>query len=612
MEGDLQNVSTSWGEQVSYKHDRKGRLTDVTYGGAPLISDFKYRAWGAIKNVRYGNGRDLALEYDERLRLTRRDVDGVQGAEYGYDDFGESTGRVTRARDLYDRTLDRSYQYDHVGRLQVAASGQTARNQLSGASTTASDIDSGPYGQQYRYDVWGNLVEKTGRADEQSYRATYKNNQLQNDPLTSNEIKYDGAGNITNDGLQQFTYDAAGHQRRAKSQALDLNQDYDGNGLRVKKLEGNNTTYYVRSTVLGDQVVADLDGSGQVLRSYIYTGRQLIAVKDQAGLAWVLNDPVTKSKRMTNEKGRVISGIELDPWGNETGRSFETAQGKQQARRFTTYERDANGSDDAQNRRYNAGRGRFEQPDPFRGSTNPTDPQSLNRYSYTENDPVNHTDPSGLMMISCWDWGYSDGDSYGWACIGYDPWGGYNPDPPPPPDPPPCDPVFFDESQNFNIGGGTFTGADLNYAARVVYAEATGGNTKVNGSYLGDQVNAERDAIASVLYNRIGAEGFSGGVKTTFEGVANAPGQFASIGGAKLNGSGPGQYQNLQESKVNSRGQIYGGDCNDLRGSVDAIRRLINYGSQYDYTSFRGGTSGPGTVIGGSRFGYPETFQLET
>jgi RHS repeat-associated protein len=204
----------------------------------------------------------------------------------------------------------------------------------------------------------------------------------------------------------------------------------------VKKVEGNITTYYVRSTVLGNQVVADLDDSGRVVRSYIYTGRQLLAVKDQAGLAWVHSDPVTKSKRLTNEEGRVTSGVELDPWGNETADSFDSTQPKKDTRRFTTYERDANGSDDAMHRRYNAWRGRFEQPDPFRGSVNPVNPQSLNRYSYTQNDPVNHTDPSGLMTSGCWGWGYSDGYDYGWACVDYDPWGGYNPDPPPPPGPP--------------------------------------------------------------------------------------------------------------------------------------------------------------------------------
>lgn len=46
------------------------------------------------------------------------------GREHRYDDFGERSGRVTYARDLYDATLDRSDEYDQVGRLMHAYSGE--------------------------------------------------------------------------------------------------------------------------------------------------------------------------------------------------------------------------------------------------------------------------------------------------------------------------------------------------------------------------------------------------------------------------------------------------------------------------------------------------------
>jgi len=49
-------------------------------------------------------------------------------------------------------------------------------------------------------------------------------------------------------------------------------------------------------------------------------------------------------------------------------------------------------------RRYNRWQSRFDQPDPYDGSHNPTDPQSFNRYAYVQNDPVSLVDPSGLEM----------------------------------------------------------------------------------------------------------------------------------------------------------------------------------------------------------------------
>ena len=47
-------------------------------------------------------------------------------------------------------------------------------------------------------------------------------------------------------------------------------------------------------------------------------------------------------------------------------------------------------------RRYQSSMSRFNQPDPYDGSYNLADPQSFNRYAYTQNDPVNFVDPTGL------------------------------------------------------------------------------------------------------------------------------------------------------------------------------------------------------------------------
>lgn len=104
-------------------------------------------------------------------------------------------------------------------------------------------------------------------------------------------------------------------------------------------------------------------------------------------------DPITKSKRVTNSSGAVVSTVELDPWGADTNRSNNTAF---QPKKFTSYERDGNGTDEAMFRRYNRWQSRFDQPDPYDGSYDQTNPQSFNRYAYVQGDPVNFIDPSGL------------------------------------------------------------------------------------------------------------------------------------------------------------------------------------------------------------------------
>ena len=70
--------------------------------------------------------------------------------------------------------------------------------------------------------------------------------------------------------------------------------------------------------------------------------------------------------------------------------------------KFATYTRDsATGNDYADQRYYYTSvLGRFMTADPYRGSMDPKQPQSLNRYAYVWGDPLNSNDPSGLCIIN--------------------------------------------------------------------------------------------------------------------------------------------------------------------------------------------------------------------
>ena len=412
--GQLMSVTNPFGSQTSYaRFNQSGEISGVSGSGAMSVPNYagnlSYRAFRAAKQIGYGNGRQLSLSYDNRLRLTQWNIPGVMGWNYAYNYFNENNGRVTYAQNTNDSTLDRSYQYDHVGRLVSAHTGKEARAHIGIEAWNGMD---GPYSQDRGYDQFGNATHRVGWGGyqgggfDQSY--SFTNNRLVQDPITGATIQYDAAGNLTNDGQQSFTYDATGQQATASFSGYALTQGYDGDGLRAKKNDNGAVTYYLRSSVLGSQVVTEVNSTGAWTRGYLYLGGQLCAIQQNNAVYWMSQDPVTKSQRVTDGSGNVVSTIDLDPWGGETWRSSNQTF---QPHRYTSYERDNNGGDEAMMRRYHSYWNRFSQPDPYNGSYNPTDPQSFNRYAYTQNDPVNFIDPSG-----------TDGEEFPifYICIGGD------------------------------------------------------------------------------------------------------------------------------------------------------------------------------------------------
>jgi len=92
---------------------------------------------------------------------------------------------------------------------------------------------------------------------------------------------------------------------------------------------------------------------------------------------------------------RYSSGVSRSyfPYGEERTVTSDDTE------KFGTYFSDAAGQDYAEQRYYNNGTGRFWSVDPGGiGSADPSTPTSLNRYAYTNGDPVNFFDRHGLIV----------------------------------------------------------------------------------------------------------------------------------------------------------------------------------------------------------------------
>jgi hypothetical protein len=66
----------------------------------------------------------------------------------------------------------------------------------------------------------------------------------------------------TRAGGQNFLYDATGQQARASYTGYTLQQSYDADRLRVKKVANGTVTFNLRSSVLGGQIEAQQVASG--------------------------------------------------------------------------------------------------------------------------------------------------------------------------------------------------------------------------------------------------------------------------------------------------------------------------------------------------------------
>jgi RHS repeat-associated protein len=226
---------------------------------------------------------------------------------------------------------------------------------------------------------------------------------------------YDGNGNLTFDGTFTYGYDAESRLTSvAQSGTPIATYAYDAQGRRKSKTVGATTTNYLLDP--SNRALFDYDGSsGQIARWYSFG----------SGLNEVLNQiNVSANTRMTfipDTQGSVIGTLDSGSGAiTKTGyQVFGESPSTAGTFRYTGARIDAetNGLYDFRARMYSAALGRFLQPDPigYSGGTN--------LYTYTDNDPLNQTDPSGncpacIGAISSVAIGYGitviTGQSYTW------------------------------------------------------------------------------------------------------------------------------------------------------------------------------------------------------
>ena len=355
-------------EVLTYTYNPQGisTVTGTVPGGgsSSYVTSVTYTPTGQLsQQVVNGTLLTTTYTYDPTtLRLSTLKL--VNGANIALQDLNYTFDQVGDVLTLTDhrRTQTQTFTYDDLHRLTSAASPATY----------------GP--RSYGYDSIGNLTSKDGVT--QTYAHPTKPHAVtsRSDGLT---MTYDANGNLITKGTQALAYDAENRLIQVTSGGVSQAAfTYDGDGGRVKKTAATSSTTY-----LGKLWEVKPDGSAV---KYIWVGANRLASKSSTGtLLFYSPNHLGSTDLVTDAAGTQVAHYEYTPWGE----LFST-EGITVPHLYTGKERDPEtGFLFYEARYYDPQLGRFPTPDTIVPS--PSAPQTFNRYTYANNNPVTYTDPTG-------------------------------------------------------------------------------------------------------------------------------------------------------------------------------------------------------------------------
>ena len=229
-------------------------------------------------------------------------------------------------------------------------------------------------------------------------------------------FNYDAAGNLTREGSGtpswNYSWDAENRLSSISGSAADT-FTYDGDGERVKKSNGalfwreHGGPYLTKTNLAG----------GIISERIFFNGLHVAILNPPTTVHYLFQDHLGGEHLVTDATGSSnCQDIDTLPFGSEVGYSTSCNS----SYRFAGMDRDYEDSaklDYAIDRYYDLRLGRFLSPDEFTGgpvdaySTNDplppgplpyadiSNPQSLNKYTYTYDNPLRYVDPNGHLVV---------------------------------------------------------------------------------------------------------------------------------------------------------------------------------------------------------------------
>ena len=390
------------GRIVNYARDALGRIASIATqqnSGAAAVSiaaGATYKPFGPLSGFTFGNSLVASFTFDQDYQLTdigaANGTTTVQNLTNGYD----PSGNITSITDHLTSSRSQTVTYDNLNRLATA---------------------SGAYGSQsYSYDGVGNRLSRSvnGLTDAYAYSST--SNRLGSVTTTGGNVRsfiYEASGQLTQDardGSHAYTFTVNGNGRNAGASlngAVVGTYLYNAFGQRVQKVAGGITTQLVFDSL--GHLLAEADGSGAVLRDYIWFDNVPVAMVDDTGsspaIYYIHTDQLGTPRKMTDGSASVAWDNLSDPFGNSIAThgtnwgaanwgSFNWAMtllSLSNIRFPGQYFDGEAGLNQNWNRDYDPTTGRYIQPDPIglQGG--------INTYAYAAGNPVQNADAVGLQ-----------------------------------------------------------------------------------------------------------------------------------------------------------------------------------------------------------------------
>lgn len=382
-QGNTTQISGTGVPTLSYTYSLANEMTSLTSSQSDtrhkpsILSGVQNGPYGPL-TYSFGNGLTGVRGYDLQGRLNSLSVCAqttsvnCSGGTQLYNNTVTFSG--VRVSSLCDTVTGSclTLGYDDLNRLSSA-------NSSSGAALAAN----------WTYDRYGNRwsqsVSQGGTNTSLSFNS---NNQIVGDT-------YDQAGNLVNDGVHSYTYDAEGNITQVDGGSTSR-YTYDAGNHRIREDVGSSFYEFLLNNA--GQVASVWNGapSNALVDQNMYWDRNVIAYSGSFETQWAYQDYIGTERMVRSYTGALDATFSSLPYGD----SAQTSGTDAEPFHFAGLDRDPQSNlDSAQFRSYGSSQGRWYSPDPLEDSLNPSDPQSFNRYSYASGSPLSYADPLGLYTL---------------------------------------------------------------------------------------------------------------------------------------------------------------------------------------------------------------------